>query len=152
MNDTSRLSWEDLLKQIVRNPNLLDRMGSADLKRVGKMLCQTIEKVGIRAAHAEQNLDQVTARCLELTGGRPPAWSYLHEQEAHRLHEFTGFTTLLSEETWIVCGDDPDGNTMHPIYEYDLADFEPGQAESQARIMTAHLRQTFCPRTKEKPV
>lgn len=146
MNDFTKLDWPEKLKEIVRDSSLADQMGSADLKRTCKMLAGALVKVGERAAKAEQDLAKVTARSLELTGGRPPCWSYLHTQEALRLHEFLDFLVVRSGEVWAVCGKDQKSKRMHPIYEYFLKDYIDLSAEHHARMMTAHLRQTFLPR------
>lgn len=146
MTDATRDVWAEKLKEIVGNPNLVDRMGSADLKRVCKLLAQTIMKVGQRAADAECTVGLLQFRVQELTGRRPPEWSYLHKEEVQHLHEFTSFTVEKAEHAYVVCGAEPTENTMHPLYEYDLEDFAE-DAESRARVMCAHLRETFLPRT-----
>lgn len=144
---TNKTDWASTLQEIIRNPNLVDRMTSADLKRVVKHLQQTVLLVGQRASVAELSYNQLLARLLEITGGEQPMWSYLHRDEALRLHTFTGFNVVQDAQSWVVCGEE--NGVLHPVYEYDLEDFGTTVAESRARLMLSHLRQTFQPRTKD---
>lgn len=137
----------DKLEEIIRNPDLLDRLGSSDLKRVGKFLARTLVTVGNRADATERSNLSLQIRLLEVTGGNPPDWSYLHADEAMNLHVFTGFSAVKSDTSWVVCGEE--NGVLRPIYEYDFEDYGTTEAESRARLMLVHLRQTFIPRTKE---
>lgn len=137
---------KDLVQKALADPSTLDRLTSGDLKGVAKMLVGTLIKVGQRYEEVELQLDRVTGRCLELSGGVPPLWSYAHQQEVELLHHFTEFHLVKDDDSWVVCGVETDPNLMRPLYEYDLADFGDTVAESHARLMAAHLRQTFLPR------
>lgn len=150
MKALASTDWAEKLKDIVRDPSLLDRMGSSDLKRAGKMLVGALNRVGERAARAEQDLARVTARNLELTGGRPPSWSYLHREAVELLHEYTGFEARRTSNAWTVFGIDSAGGS-HALYEYDFAGLGMTQSASASRLMVSHLRQSFLPRTQEQP-
>ena len=140
-----KMDLADTLKEVVANPNLLDRMGSADLKRVGKALSKTLINIGNRAGAAEEAWQQALIRLLEMTGGQPPTWSYLHREEALRMHLFTGFEVIQDDHAWVTCGCES-GSVLHPIYEFDFEEFGPAGAETRARNMLVHLRQSFTPR------
>lgn len=141
-----KLEFADALKEVVANPNLLDRMGSADLKRIGKGLANALINVGNRAGAAEEAWQQSLIRLLELTGGQPPSWSYLHREEALRMHLFVRFEVVQDDHAWVTCGSE-DGEVLHPIYEFDFKEFGLMEAETRARNMLVHLRQSFTPRT-----
>lgn len=154
--DITRLGTEEQVEKILANPDLCDRLGTADLKRVVKFLARLTNNVGTRAGqHQRQALDLdltcevLRSRIAELVGSKPPAWSYLHKEEALRLHVFSGFSTVTDEHAVIVCGEE-DG-ALHPIYEYDFDDHGKTLAAEAAQSMLVHLRQTFTPRTKEIP-
>ena len=42
----TQVDWPERLKEIVQNPNVADRLGTADLKRACKMLAKTVLRVG----------------------------------------------------------------------------------------------------------
>lgn len=170
-------NWPDKLREIVRCPELLENMGTADLKRAGKMLSLTLIRVGERCAKAElqvgklekavedllassrtvaeaapksdeqlaRDLDRVTARALTLTGGRPPAWSYLYKEACELLHEYTAFEVKKTAKGYSVIGVD-DAGKRYNLYDFDHAGLGVVQSASEARLMAAHLRQSFLPR------
>lgn len=152
--DITKLSTEDQVNAALANPEMLDRIGSADLKRCGKMLAKLANLVGSRCAKAEKrlldmelNCELLQARIRELTGAKPPQWSYLHREEALRLHAFSGFAVVQDEHASVVCGEE--NGTLHPIYEYDFDDLGTKPAGEAAQAMLVHLRQTFTPRNAE---
>lgn len=152
--DITKLGTEDQVNAILQNPELVDRIGTADLKRINKMLCKLALSLGARAQRAETqltdldlNCELLHARIRELTGDQPPTWSYLHKEEALRMHAFSAFSIVADTHASVVCGEE-DG-VLHPIYEFDFDDLGLGQAVEAAQAMLVHLRQTFTPRTKE---
>lgn len=151
MTDLNKMDWNQKIQAVLDNPNLLDRMGSADLKRVGRQLVSLVMNVGKRAALAETSSNKMTARILELVGGCVPDWSYVHPEEACRLHEFQAFEVIKDEAAWLVCGLEQQGGLSVAIYEYDVADHGDAHAESKARLMASHLRLTFQPRKVHVP-
>lgn len=156
-------AWSDMLKEVIRHPERLDKMGSADLKRVGKGLAITICKVGERAAKAEQALedqgkaenpdlialkrdyDLMTARNIELTGGRPPEWSYLYKANIEVLHHYIEFVVKKNSKQATVFGI-LEGDVLKPLYDFDYKGMGVSQATGAARLMAVHLRQCFVPR------
>lgn len=152
--------WADTIKEVIRDPKLIDKMGSADLKRISKALTLTIVRVGERAARAETALEQggmvsdeglreafnsVTARNIELTGGRPPEWSYLYRDNVDVLHHFIEFEMKTTQKGVSVFGVLEDWEAK-PLYDFDFADLGVSGANRSAHLMTTHLRQCFAPR------
>lgn len=152
--DITKLNTEEQVEAILGNPELADRLSSADLKRVNKWLVRLVMNVGARGGNAEARLrdmelhnELLHARIRELTGAKPPAWSYLHKEEALRLHAFDDFAVVADTHGSVVCGEE--NGVLHPIYEYDFAELGTTQAVEAAQSMLVHLRQTFIPRNKE---
>lgn len=152
--DITKLSTEEQAELALANPQLLDRLGSSDLKRLGKLLVRLLHNVGAASEQRKSQCEDLELNCeilrirvLELTGTRPPDWSYVHKEEALRLHAFTGFFSVDDENSCVVCGEE--AGVGHPIYEYDYDDLGRAQAAEAARLMLVHLRQTFLPRKKD---
>lgn len=152
--DITKLATEDQIGAALERPALLDRLGSSDLKRVGKKLCALTIELGNRSIRAERKVNDLELinellhqRIHELTGSKPPQWSYLHKDEALRLHVFSGFSTITADTGCIVCGEEE--GVLHPIYEFDFEDLGKTPAEEAAQAMLVHLRQSFIPRPKE---
>ena len=144
----TQVDWPERLKEIVQNPNVADRLGTADLKRACKMLAKTVLRVGAAADETALVNQLLQQRIRELTGRRPPEWSYMHQEEVQLLHRFNGFSVEEAEHAFVVCGREPGNTTLRPLYEYDLQDYdEPHEARSQAQLMCSQLRETFLPRS-----
>lgn len=152
--------WADTIKEVIRDQSILDKMGSADLKRIGKALTLTIIRVGERAAKAENALEQkgyvtndglkeafdsVTARNIELTGGRPPEWSYLYRDNVDVMHHFVEFVVKKNAKQATVFGI-LEGGDIRPLYDFDYKGLGVTQATGAARLMAVHLRICFVPR------
>ena len=158
----------EALQQIVRQPSLLDRYGSADLKKIGKLLVSLVLATGNRAAVAEEahaellnqvySLGERLAKSEEKTtellgqvflldGEVVPPYSYLHKEEVLNVCRFTEFHLHEDEQgsTVCACGGTGDG-TLHALYEFDWADFGRAQANENCRQMVTHLRRSFTPR------
>lgn len=161
---TTQEDWPERIKEIMRNPLLVDKLGSADLKRACKMMAGTLLRVGERAAHAEiqldrvklsgelqlsQDLNRVTAHNLVLTGGRPPSWSYLYKEAVENLHLYLEFEVKRMSKGYTVLGVSEEGKRI-PLYDFDFAGLGVSQANSAAHLMAAHLRQSFVPRENQE--
>lgn len=146
--DISQMTVEDQVQQILIDPKAADSLTSSTLKKIIKGMAQVILGLGSRLQSAEDNYERTLLRLLEVTGGMHPEWSYIHKEEANRLHAFTSFSLMPDETGILVCGHE-DGK-LYPIYEFDFSDFGGTEgAHKPARLMLAHLRQTFLPRVKE---
>ena len=141
--------WTEKVTAVMQNPRRLELMTKQELKDCCKGLISTVLAVGQRCGQAEADLNRQTAWALTMVGAEPGKWSYLHRDEVLRLAEFTGFELGKNEASWLVCGETE--NTLTAIYEYDEEEFPNGEAESLARRMLVHLRQSFQPRKSEIP-
>lgn len=163
--------WPELVKEYVEDPNLIDKLGSSDLKRVSKMMARVVMHVSHRTARAElqakalqkelaeapkaddatlqADLKRALARNLILTGGRPAAWSYLYKEACELLHVYVDFEAKRGSKGWTVFGVDAEGQ-LHKLYDYDYAGLGVSQAAAEARLTAAHLRQSFNPRSPKE--
>ena len=64
-DDLTKLDMPELVEKILANPNLLDRLGSADLKRVGKMLVGVSGNVPNEAAYKPGRLLKGVSELIE---------------------------------------------------------------------------------------
>lgn len=141
--------WTEKVTTLLQNPRLVDQMTKEELKGCCRTLMTTALALGQRSVDAEADLNRQTAWALTMVGADQGKWSYLHRDEVLRLAEFTGFELGKNEASWLVCGETE--NTLTAIYEYDEEEFPNGEAESLARRMLVHLRQSFQPRKSEIP-
>lgn len=141
--------WAEKLPEILARPGLLDRMTRSELRECSMALISTVLLTGERCAKAEQDLNRQTAWALSMVGVDQGKWSYVHRDEVLRLAEFSAFDVWKHEDCWLVCGEA--AGKLAAIYEYDEEEFPDGEAESLARRMLVHLRQSFQPRNSEIP-